>query len=280
LRAVAVVAALVLLTLGSSIWRRATFRYVHDARRRRQFLILRRLATGVLTTLIIVLGFVSNFSSLATYAGLITAGIAVALQGVILSVAGYFFLIGRYGIRAGDRVTVLGVTGDVVEVGLVRFYMMELAATGVVLHPTGRLIVLPNSVLFNISPLYKQIPGTDYAWHEVAVTLASAGDREAVEQGLLAAAQAVYKDYRPALEQQHRDVEQLIDVTLPVPAPMTEVVYTDSGLDVVVRYPVDLRRMAEMDEAVTNGVQDAIRRDPKMKQGIAGSLRIRAAVKT
>jgi len=35
-----------------------------------------------------------------------TAGVAVALQSVILSVAAYFFLIGRYGVKVGDRVTI------------------------------------------------------------------------------------------------------------------------------------------------------------------------------
>jgi small-conductance mechanosensitive channel len=63
-----------------------------------------------------VLGFVSEFSSLATFAGFITAGIAVALQAVILSVAAYFFVIGRYGINVGDRISIAGVTGDEIDI--------------------------------------------------------------------------------------------------------------------------------------------------------------------
>jgi len=46
---------------------------------------------------------------------------------VLLSVAAYFFIVGRYGIKVGDRITISSVTGDVIDVGLVRFYMMELA---------------------------------------------------------------------------------------------------------------------------------------------------------
>ena len=50
--------------------------------------------------------------------------------------------------RVGDRITVAGVTGDVIEVGLVRFYMMELAGSGTELHSTGRVAVFANSILF------------------------------------------------------------------------------------------------------------------------------------
>ena len=72
-------------------WRRLTFRYVHDPRCRRQFLLLRRFVTGFLIGIVVILGFVSEFSSLATFAGFVTAGIAVGLQTVLLSVAVYFF---------------------------------------------------------------------------------------------------------------------------------------------------------------------------------------------
>ena len=136
LRVATLLIALGLIWLFSELWRRATFRYIRDARRRRQFLVLRRGITGFSMFVVILLGFVSDFSSLATYAGLITAGVAVALQTVILSVAAYFFLVGRYGVRVGDRVTVVynganSVTGDVVDIGLVRFYLMELAGSGI-----------------------------------------------------------------------------------------------------------------------------------------------------
>jgi len=44
--------------------------------------------------------------------------------------AAYFFIIGRYGVQVGDRMTITGVTGDVVEVDLLRFYLRELAGSG------------------------------------------------------------------------------------------------------------------------------------------------------
>ena len=97
LRAGSIIAMMALVFVLSEVWRRMTFRYVHDAASRRQFLLVRRFATGALMIIVIILGFISDFSSLATFAGVITAGIAVALQTILLSIAAFFFMIGRAG---------------------------------------------------------------------------------------------------------------------------------------------------------------------------------------
>lgn len=66
----------------------------------------------------------------------------------------YFVVIGRYGIRVGDRIPVAGVIGDVIDIGLVRMCLMELAGTGIDLYSIGRIVVFSNSVLFQATRLY------------------------------------------------------------------------------------------------------------------------------
>ena len=82
-------------------------------------MVIRRFVMGFLIFVVIVMGFASVVSSLATFAGLLTAGNqAVGLQTILLSVAAYFFVIGRYGISVGDRVSVAGVGRvNVIDVG-------------------------------------------------------------------------------------------------------------------------------------------------------------------
>jgi hypothetical protein len=269
--------ALVIVLILSEIWRRLTFRYIKDARRRRQFLVMRRFVVGFLIGVVLIMGFVSEFSSLA---GFVTAGIAVGLQTLLLSVAAYFFVIGRYGIRVGDRISVAGVTGDVVDVGLVRFYLMELAGTGVDLFPTGRIAAFSNSVLFQATtPLFKQIPGTEYAWHEIAVTLAPAGDHKVVQEKLMAAVSTVHAKYGEALQPEYGSADDRMEIFLKAPEPEAKLQFVDAGLELVVRYPVDLRRASEMDDQVARALLDAMRNDPAVSAGISGTPRIRAAVK-
>ena len=278
-RVAVILIALLFVFVLSAAWRHATYRYVHDARRRRQLLLIRRFVTSFLMVLVIALGFVSEFSSLATFAGFLTAGIAVALQTVILSVAAYFFLIGRYGVRVGDRLTVGGVTGDVIEVGLVRLYLMELSGTGIDLYPTGRVVVFSNSVMFQAAPFFKQLPGTAYAWHEIAVTLAANANVAGVEKKLLDAVTSIFSRYQDAIDHQHSLVQRLLDTPMAAPTPKANVYFADTGPEFVVRYPVELQDAAQIDDEVTRKMMETIGGDEELKAGVAGSPRLRAAIK-
>ena len=224
-----------LVLIVSEVWRRATFRYVQDARRRRQVLVLRRVVVVCAIGGAVVAGLVSEFGSLATYAGFVTAGLAVALQNVILSVVAYFFLIGRYGVRVGDRITLSGVTGNVVDVGLMRLYLMELAGSGPDLRPTGRIVVYSNSVIFQPTALFKQIPGTDYVWHTLTLTLSPSSDFQVAERKLTEAVNSVYEQYRASIELQHENVQRSLDIQVPSPRPESRLRFTDSGLEFWVR---------------------------------------------
>jgi small-conductance mechanosensitive channel len=275
-----IVIALAVILILSEIWRRITFRYIGDPRRRRQFLVLRRIVIGFLFVVVIILGFVSEFSSLATFAGFITAGIAVGLQAVLLSVAAYFFIIGRYGIRVGDRISVAGITGDVVDIGLVRLYLMELAGTGLDSYPTGRIVVFSNAVLFQTgTPLFKQIPGTEYAWHEVVLTIAPNGNHQAAQQKLVTAVNEVYSDYRSEIERQHADIERRVDIQIDAPRPEARLQFADAGLELLVRYPVEIRKAPDIDEKMTRKVLGLIEGDETLKSAVSGNPKIRSAVK-
>jgi small-conductance mechanosensitive channel len=280
LRVIGIVIALAVILVVSEIWRRITFRYIGEPRRRRQFLVMRRVVIGFMVVVVLTLGFVSEFSSLATFAGFITAGIAVGLQAVLLSVAAYFFIIGRYGIRVGDRISVAGVTGDVVDIGLVRLYMMELAGTGLDLYPTGRIVVFSNAVLFQAgTPLFKQIPGTEYAWHEVVVNIAPNGNHQAAQKKLVAAVDEVYEMYRQRIEAQHAMIERRVDIQVAMPKPEARLQFADTGLELLVRYPVDIRKAPDIDEEMTRKVLQLTESDAELKNAVSGTPKIRSAVK-
>ncbi|MCU1242456.1 MAG: MscS family mechanosensitive ion channel [Candidatus Acidoferrum typicum] len=279
-RVIGIALALGIVAILSEVWRKLTFRYIREPRRRRQFLLLRRFVMYFLVGVVLITGFVSEFSSLATFAGFVTAGIAVGLQAVLLSVAAYFFVVGRYGIRVGDRISIAGVTGDVVDIGLVRLYIMELAGVGVDLDPTGRIVVFSNSVLFQAgTPLFKQIPGTEYAWHELAATLAPGGNYKLVQDKISNAVNFVYEQYRERIERQLAGIERQTEIQLKSPKPESKLQLSDTGVEFVVRYPVDIRTASEIDDHLTRAVVELVNSDPELKNAIAGTPKIRAAVR-
>ena len=270
--------ALAILFVLNELARRTIVR-VHDIRRRRQLTLVRRMVTGFFTGIVVLFGFVTQFNSLATFAGFITAGIAVGLQTILLSVAAYFFIVGRYGVKVGDRITVAGVTGDVIDVGLVRFYMMELTGSGTEFHPTGRVAVFANSVLFQAgTPLYKQMPGTEYAWHELTLKLKPDTDYRPATQAITDAVTQVYSGYREHIEQQHRRVEDWMDT--PIEAPHVECrLQLADGLQFVVLYPVEIRKASATDDKVVQSVLNVIRSQEQVSQSIAGPPSVKAVIK-
>jgi small-conductance mechanosensitive channel len=280
IRVIGIALALGIVAILSEVWRKLTFRYIHDPRRRRQFLLLRRFVIGFLVGVVLIMGFVSEFSSLATFAGFVTAGIAVGLQALLLSVAAYFFVVGRYGIRVGDRISIAGVTGDVVDIGLARLYIMELAGTSIDLYPTGRIVVFSNSVLFQAgTPLFKQIPGTEYGWHEIAVALVLGGNYKVVQDKIFGAVKGVYEQYRGRIEGQLGGIERQSEIQLKSPTPDAKLQLSDTGVEFVVRYPVDIRTASEIDDQMTRSLVDLVNRDPELKNVIVGAPKIRAAIK-
>jgi small-conductance mechanosensitive channel len=271
------VLALVLgVVLGvSEVWKRATFRYVPDVRRRYQFLLIRRIVLWCLTAIIIATAFASELGAVTTFAGLMTAGIAVALQNVILSIAGYFFLIGKYGVRVGDRVNIAGVTGDVVDIGLVRLQMMEITG-GPAPLPTGRVVAFSNSVVFQAnSGMFKQIPGTSFLWHEITLTLDSKGNYRQVEQRMMEAVNKVFAEYRDRMEAQRRSVERSLNSTIGAFSPESRLHLTQTSLEVVIRYPVDLAHAGEIDNRVTRAILEALELDPNLREQVSGGPTVR-----
>jgi len=248
------------------IWRRTTFRYVHEARRRYQFLLVRRVVIWITIALIVLFTFASQLGSAVTFAGLITAGVAVALQNVIVSVVAYFFLIGKYGIRVGDRVQIGDVTGEVVDIGLVRMHLMELGGSGDA-QPTGRVVAFSNSIVFQPSSgVFKQIPGTNFIWHELKLTLSPETNYGEAKQRLNEAISKALEDYRENIEAQQQGMERNLNAVSPTELrPKVKLHYTASGIEASIRFPVELGKASEMDDHVMKEIMSAMEREPKLK---------------
>jgi small-conductance mechanosensitive channel len=130
LRKVAItIAFLVAVTLIASVLRAvARFATRGDARRHARFLwqqVVSLLAT-VLSVIVLISIWFDNPSRFASAAALITAGLAVALQKLVMSFVGYLAILRGNTFKVGDRITMGGVRGDVVALGYIRTSIMEM----------------------------------------------------------------------------------------------------------------------------------------------------------
>jgi small-conductance mechanosensitive channel len=259
----------ILITLAIfEVVRRAIYHYIHDLRRRNLVLLLRRIAMFVAFAIIVAISFSTDLRSFTTFAGLLAAGIAVCLQNVILSAVGYFVLLGKYGIRAGDRIEISGVTGNVVDIDLMRMSLMELGSSSSSgdLVPTGRTVEFPNAIVFQpTAGLFKQIPGANFLWHEVTLTLSPEGDFRAAQKKMMDAVDGVFAKYRENFEQQHRRMETTLNVPVDMPQPQLRMRFTQSGPEVMIRYPVTRDKATEVDDQITRALLDVMHAAPTVK---------------
>jgi small-conductance mechanosensitive channel len=263
---------------GAMVWRYLIVRYIQEPRRRSQFLQLRRFALVLVVVLIVIFDFANELGSLATVLGFAAAGIAVALQNVILSLAGYFYISGRFGIKAGDRVLIAGVNGDVVDVGLFKLTLLEVTNDGERGQPTGRVVVFPNSIVFQgTGNFFKQIPGTNFVWNEVKLTLAPDCDYRLVEKRLIDVVNEVFARYRNAVQREYLNVERELNVQVESPRPHSRLYLSPSGIELVIRYPAQRQNAAHVADEVSRRLVDVLKSEPGLRLATQGTPNIESA---
>ncbi len=158
----------------------------------------------LLVAVILVVGVLSIWitpgTDISTGIGLISAGLAFALQQVIISFAGYFVILRGDTFGVGDRITLGGVRGDVVRLGFLRTTIMEMGQPPSVAAAdpavwvnsrqyTGRLVTVTNGAIFS-DPVYNYTRDFPYLWEELTLPIGYESDRARAEQILLDAAHA------------------------------------------------------------------------------------------
>jgi small-conductance mechanosensitive channel len=125
-------------------------------------------ASFVVGGLILLQVWFTAIQSLGTFLGLLSAGLAIALKDLVADLAGWFFILWRRPFELGDRIEVAGMKGDVVDRTIFQITIMEVGNWIDADQSTGRLIHIPNSLIFT-QPLANYIAGFPYLWNELKV---------------------------------------------------------------------------------------------------------------
>jgi small-conductance mechanosensitive channel len=114
--------------------------------------------------------WVPAFKQFGAFLGLITAGLAIALKDPITNLAGWLFILFRKPFVIGDRVQVGEHTGDIIDIRLFQFTMLEIGNWVEADQSTGRIIHLPNGKVF-LEPQANYSTGFEYIWNEIRVLI-------------------------------------------------------------------------------------------------------------
>ena len=168
--------AVVFLVYGviQRLTRRIIFRTVDDSASRFSLLKALTYAYGGIAFVAIVRIWFQSFTGLATYLGLLSAGLAIALQDPLANLAGWVFILVRTPFRIGDRIEIGAHVGDVVDIRPFRFVLLEVGKWVHAEQSTGRVIHVPNGWVFKQSVSnYDEAFGVIWNELEIVVTFES-----------------------------------------------------------------------------------------------------------
>jgi small-conductance mechanosensitive channel len=189
--------------------------------------------------LIVVASIWFDGSGIVTYIGFLTAALAIALGDVVKNLAGWLYIVLRRPFRLGDRIELDGRTGDVVDIRVFSFTLLEVG--GRVRQVTGSMLHMPNGKVFT-QPLTNYSQGFSYIWHEVPVLVTFESDWEAAEALVLEAVQKASAAISPdAVAAQLRQTATEYRFHITDLAPSTIVTAQDSGILITGRLLVAAR---------------------------------------
>ncbi|TGM88346.1 mechanosensitive ion channel protein [Leptospira licerasiae] len=123
----------------------------------------------------------SGLSYLPTVMGLAGAGIVISLKDITLNYVGWLLIHGSNGFEVGDRIEIEGVKGDVVNIGINRFTLMELSQDPKSEQSTNRLVHLPNHTII-LHKVYVVKEKLGFVWDEFRIKIPHGSDWEAAEK--------------------------------------------------------------------------------------------------
>lgn len=227
-----------------------------------------RQAVSLLSAVLLILGLMSIWfddpTRLATAFGLISAGLAFALQQVITSFAGYFVILRGSTFNVGDRISMGGVRGDMLSLGFIQTTIMEMGQPPSVqgAEPamwvrsrqfTGRIVTVTNSKIF-AEPVYNYTREFPFIWEEIALPITYQADRNRAEAILLEAARLHALDAASVASEAKNHLQQRFGVEPIDLEPRVFYRLTDNWLELSVRFVLDTHQIRAAKDAMSRHI--------------------------
>lgn len=193
--------------------------------------------------------WINEFKSLLTFFGLLSAGIAIALKDPVTDLAGWFFIIWRKPFEVGDRIQLGDHAGDVIDVRIFQFTIIEIGNWVDADQSTGRIMHVPNSKVF-VEVLANYSIGFNYIWNEIGVLVTFESNWQKAKELLT----EIVNDKSESISKSAgRKIKEASKKYMIFYKKLTPIVYTsvkDSGVMLTMRFLCDPRERRGKEQAI------------------------------
>jgi small-conductance mechanosensitive channel len=204
-------------------------------------------------------------SNIGAWVGVVSAGIAIALADILRNFAGWGYILLRRPFKVGDRVEIDGQAGDVVDVRSQRFSMLEIKGWVDADQSTGRIIQIPNGLLFS-KPLANYTEGFPYIWHEIPMLVTFESDWKRAETLMTEA----LSEHAPSMasDEARRSIREAAteyQIRYTHLTPTTYVAVKDSGVMVTGRAIIPVRSRRHIDTTIWRSLLEKLDAEPSVE---------------
>ena len=218
-------------------------------------------STFFVAALVIFVVWTGGNVSLGAFLGLLTAGVAIALRDLVADLAGWIFILTQRPLEVGDRVEVGGHAGDVVDIGVFHFTILEIGNWVDADQSTGRVIHIPNQKVFTDS-VANYTSQFEFLWNEIEILVTFESDWRKAKSILL---EVLEEEGKGLAEKARQAVKRATRKYLISYKKLTPVVYTsvhDSGIALTGRYICMPRSRRGSSEAIWESLLERLEVEP------------------
>ncbi len=211
--------------------------------------------TVILVIIILVRVWFGAFDSIWTYFGLLSAGIAIALQDPLVNFAGWIFILIRKPFKVGDRIEINDIIGDVIDVRIFQFSVIEIGNWVDADQSTGRIIHIPNGTVFKTAQA-NFTTGFEYIWHEIPVLVTFESDWKKAKEIIY---DSMNKHVVHLSSEAEKQIKETAKKFLIFYTKLTPIIYTsvkDSGVLLTMRFLCHVRKRRSTEEAIWEEILD------------------------
>lgn len=211
---------------------------------------------SIVSFILLVVVWISEFQSFATFFGLIAAALTIALKDLFVNMAGWIFIITRKPFQLGERIQVGEHRGDVIDIRIFQFTINEIGNWVDADQSTGRIIHIPNGKVFT-EPQANFNQGFSHIWHEINVLVTFETNWQKTKQILT---EIVNKHASTLSEEAKKTLVEASKKYMIIYNQLTPIVYTkvkESGIQFSMRFLITPHRRRGTEEAIWEDVLSA-----------------------
>jgi small-conductance mechanosensitive channel len=191
--------------------------------------------------LITITYFTGNIKDFGLAIGLLTAGITITLQELILSIAGSFYIFFVQVYKPGDRIEINGIKGDVIDIDSIYTSMMEIGQWVSSDNYSGRIVKLSNAFVFK-GPVYNYSQDFPFVWDEFNLPIRYGSDIELAKSIVISVAQENLSDFVKESMAEWKGVVDKYYIEDAQVDPTLAISLTDNWVQMNLRYIVNYKK--------------------------------------